>query len=943
MPKIIIRIVLSICSVAVYSQVELDWVQHYGSELYPSGDVANDAVFDEAGNIYVTGVSQNENADEDYLTIKYSSNGELIWERRYDGSLRENERAQAITIGGNGNIFVTGGNEKNCITVKYDPQGNEIWTATYEGNINTYYEGYDIIADNAGNSYVSVSIVGGGQLIKYDVNGTASWVVGQEMPSEDVWYNLNAICVDQKGYVYLTGSICFDWDDEDYFSPDDCDFVTTKYSPNGTIEWTVEYNGTDSTRSTASDVHVDSESNVYVTGTDAGLLTTLKYDLTGTVLWQATFDSADTNLYLANKIFVDEVGNVYVTGNWRDNIYGPPSSIITVKYSANGVLDWYVNHTSQSGVTGWNPSMALDTLGNIYVSFGMGDIVTIKYGPDGYQQWLRTYTDSVNAVNLSAMQVDFAGNVIVIGYPDLTWDDPNSDYLTLKYSPIGERLWVVTHDGPNHNLDVIAALGVDKEGCALVTGTNYDGIKSYVTTLKYSADGKDLWSVRYDDVTTGRSSVHDLALDDESNVYVSGFDGKTHINVFKYSSAGENIWAAKITNNSELNSGTSPFTAITTDEDYIYTTGTLSATDGGTGNTVTVKYSKNGDKIWTAIYDAGVGRNLPRALAVDSDGNIYVVGSSEGINSNGPHCMATIKYDSAGNQVWVREYWGSSPSSCQYGGAEAVTLDNDGSIYVLGHRCGMGVILIKYLPDGTSVWTNIVEYIEDETENGLVLDSEGNIYAVGEGDIGMAIIKYSSDGNEEWVEQYPGHPNAVVIDTFDNIYVTGEPDFTTIKYAPDGSQEWVYSYSDSIMDKRVACELSMDQLGNVYVAGTSSSLSGASTYTVLKLSQSGNPTGHDQGTNTPQQYSLDLNYPNPFNPSTTISYALPTPSDVTLTVYDLTGRAVTTLADTHQPAGSYGIQWNGKDDSGDPVSAGVYLCRLAANKYVRTIKMVYLK
>lgn len=93
----------------------------------------------------------------------------------------------------------------------------------------------------------------------------------------------------------------------------------------------------------------------------------------------------------------------------------------------------------------------------------------------------------------------------------------------------------------------------------------------------------------------------------------------------------------------------------------------------------------------------------------------------------------------------------------------------------------------------------------------------------------------------------------------------------------------------------------------------------------------------------PLNYGLEQNYPNPFNPTTNISYELPTSSNVILTIYDISGRAVTTLTDNQQPAGTYNIHWAGTDDSGNLVSTGVYFCRLVAGDYSKTIKMVYLK
>jgi len=93
----------------------------------------------------------------------------------------------------------------------------------------------------------------------------------------------------------------------------------------------------------------------------------------------------------------------------------------------------------------------------------------------------------------------------------------------------------------------------------------------------------------------------------------------------------------------------------------------------------------------------------------------------------------------------------------------------------------------------------------------------------------------------------------------------------------------------------------------------------------------------------PERFMLNQNYPNPFNPSTTISYTLPGQSDVKLIVYDIQGREVTTIQEAEQSPGTYEVKWNGIDQSGNPVSTGVYFCRLQAGAYSKTIKMLYLK
>ncbi|MCF7823368.1 MAG: T9SS type A sorting domain-containing protein [Candidatus Marinimicrobia bacterium] len=93
----------------------------------------------------------------------------------------------------------------------------------------------------------------------------------------------------------------------------------------------------------------------------------------------------------------------------------------------------------------------------------------------------------------------------------------------------------------------------------------------------------------------------------------------------------------------------------------------------------------------------------------------------------------------------------------------------------------------------------------------------------------------------------------------------------------------------------------------------------------------------------PKDHKLYQNYPNPFNPRTTIRYDLPEVADLSLSIYDIRGRLVSTVSELSQPAGTYEIQWNGTNQYGEPVSTGVYLARIQTQAYSKTIKMLFLK
>lgn len=93
----------------------------------------------------------------------------------------------------------------------------------------------------------------------------------------------------------------------------------------------------------------------------------------------------------------------------------------------------------------------------------------------------------------------------------------------------------------------------------------------------------------------------------------------------------------------------------------------------------------------------------------------------------------------------------------------------------------------------------------------------------------------------------------------------------------------------------------------------------------------------------PQQFALHPNFPNPFNPSTTISFRIPVDSMVQVEIFNVQGRKIRTLMNEPKQAGEYSLQWNGEDELGRVVSSGLYICRVAADDYTAFGKMTLLK
>ncbi len=99
---------------------------------------------------------------------------------------------------------------------------------------------------------------------------------------------------------------------------------------------------------------------------------------------------------------------------------------------------------------------------------------------------------------------------------------------------------------------------------------------------------------------------------------------------------------------------------------------------------------------------------------------------------------------------------------------------------------------------------------------------------------------------------------------------------------------------------------------------------------------------NDSKTDVPQQYALQQNFPNPFNPVTFIRYELPEENHIRMDIYNIHGPKIITLIHSQMSAGYHSIEWNGKDSSGKEVGAGIYLCRMQAGEFVKTQKMTLL-
>ena len=158
----------------------------------------------------------------------------------------------------------------------------------------------------------------------------------------------------------------------------------------------------------------------------------------------------------------------------------------------------------------------------------------------------------------------------------------------------------------------------------------------------------------------------------------------------------------------------------------------------------------------------------------------------------------------------------------------------------------------------------------------------------------------------------------------------------TLDFNQDGREVRVllYSLDGAVMPAGAEEILSMDGVADVRIARVElSSADGRMIQADLTAA----------GTELPTNYELMPNYPNPFNPQTAIGFALPTSTQVELTIYNVLGQQVVTLVHDEYPAGFHQVIWNGTDGEGRAMASGVYLYRLTAAGNVMTRKMMLLK
>jgi photosystem II stability/assembly factor-like uncharacterized protein len=249
--------------------------------------------------------------------------------------------------------------------------------------------------------------------------------------------------------------------------------------------------------------------------------------------------------------------------------------------------------------------------------------------------------------------------------------------------------------------------------------------------------------------------------------------------------------------------------------------------------------------------------------------------------------------------------------------------------------------------DTGQTWENIYSGVVENLWDVEFLNKQTG-FVVGE----FGRVLKSEDGGSTWRKTDSGTQEDIYSIAFlndDEGWIGTE---SGIRYTTDGGETWhgvplryqhgaIHNIEFDHDGNGYAYTLSADILDNFDLMKESSA-----SYVLLQImTDHGTPIDDQENLiqSTPGQISLYPNYPNPFNAKTRIEYYIPKPGDVQLKIFDVQGRLICTLVNKTQESGQYLAVWDGRSDSGNMVSSGVYIYQLQSNNQIKNRKLLFLK
>ena len=562
-------------------------------------------------------------------------------------------------------------------------------------------------------------------------------------------------------------------------------------------------------------------------------------------------------------------------------------------------------------------------------------------------------------IKLRSNLVTFALTISVCLTP---WTDTSSAQVPTHIWDLGiggtsgDRAYAVASDGFGNTFITGTFAGTVNFG-----GGNFTAGSADIFLAKYDASGNHIWSQQFGGTSTDEG--WGLATDSAGNVLVIGVfsntvsfgdDGVTSagsrdIFLAKYDPNGAYLWSRTFGGTSSDHG----YSVAVDDSDNVVITGFFKVeadfgggdlVEAGLGDVFVAKYASDGTYLWANRYGGSKG-DIGREVAFDSAGNVLLTGYSEGtadfgggwLTSFGGVDIFLAKYDANGAHQWSKRF--GNVNNC-YGydvvadaadnviftGSFIGTVDFEGG--PLASTFHADIALAKYDPSGNHVWS---EHIGQPSSSGGY------------------VIPYGLDVDAAGNTVLTGRFSKTIDFGGGDITATGNnSDIFLASYASDGSHRWSTKFGSGMQDE--GQDVVFDPFGHVAVTGLWTSLIDLGSGN--KTGAGGNDVfvakyGPDAATGIPiveRRDGLSVTaYPNPFNPETTIHYALPGAGHVEVAVYDVRGARVAMLVDDERGAGSHATLWNGRDARGVVVASGVYFARVTSGGKSQSHKIVLAK
>lgn len=614
MKKFTLLSIFIIWATYLFSQPSLQWEQSYNGPIYASDRITDSDFNQLTGDTYVTGVSDST-LGYNYVTIKYSATGQVIWRKRFAGPQFQ-DMPNAIKYDPvNNAVYVTGkskGSTSNFdwLTIRYNgTTGDIVWTQRYNGDYNGNDEAIDLDVDAKGNIYVLGNVLEehsnclNTKVIKYSPSGAKSWnqaISDLTYPYVDILayklaVNENKVIViynEIEGinhYAYVVGLFTSDGSHTARFYP---------YSRFFSNNWP---------ESGSYPIAFDGLGNVYI-GSSSGQVLRLKTDV-NTIDWVYNFFEEKEQGWLSSILVDQSNKNVYATG-YVKNSKGDNDIIIgKCNYLESHSL-WSKRYNGAGNGFDHGLFIAKDNLTkpNIYVSGyttqadGNKQITTLKYDDNGNEVWSTNYKCGTNDVVPIGFFRDATDNLYITGYNDC--NSSNEDYLTLKYcASAPPQPGVITGDtiicsGTSQTYSIKPVTGAISYSWILPNGWSGTSTTASLTTIAGTTSG-NISVVANGSICS--SQPRNLAVIVNTIPATPGaIDGNTTV----------------CTNTSQTYS-ISPITGATS---YVWTL-PVGATGTSTSNNITVSYGStavSGNISVKGQNGCGVGLNSNLAITVNS-------------------------------------------------------------------------------------------------------------------------------------------------------------------------------------------------------------------------------------------------------------------------------------------------------------------------------------